>query len=60
MMELNMGESDGRVVIDTSGNGNKGILVGDYKLSKPSMTIPIRRETDMKLPKIKDDDKKAL
>lgn len=60
LMELNMGESDGRVVIDTSGNGNKGILVGDYKLSKPSMEIPIRRETEMKLPKIKNDDEKAL
>ena len=60
LMELNMGESDGRVVIDTSGNGNKGILVGDYKLSKPSMEIPIRRETEMKLPKIQNDDEKAL
>ena len=60
LIELNLGESDGRVVIDTSGNGNKGILIGDYKLSKPSIDIPIRRETQMKLPKIIDDDDKAL
>tara|TARA_A100001515_G_scaffold132852_1_gene121622 strand:+ start:13559 stop:17620 length:4062 start_codon:yes stop_codon:yes gene_type:complete len=60
LLELNMGESDGRVVIDTSGNGNKGILIGDYKLSKQSKDTPIRRETEMKLPRIVNDDDKAL
>ena len=59
-IELNMGESDGRVVVDTSGNGNKGILIGDYKLSKPNDIVPVRRESQMKLPKIVDDEKKAL
>ena len=49
--ELNLGSSDGRTIRDSSGNGNKGILIGDFKIQKEDRDIPIRRDTVMKTPK---------
>ena len=51
LFELNLGSSDGRTIRDSSGNGNKGILIGDFKIQKEDRDIPIRRDTVMKTPK---------
>ena len=49
IIELNAQELEGDIVRDSSGNGNKGILIGDYRIDKPSEDIPIRRKTEPKL-----------
>ena len=53
ILELNMGDNDGKTVMDSSGNGNKGIIIGDYKVNKPSKDSPMRRDSNMDLPKTK-------
>jgi hypothetical protein len=50
LFELNLGSSDGRTIRDSSGNGNKGILIGDFKVKKEAKDIPIRRDSVMKTP----------
>ena len=49
-IELNSQELEGDIIRDSSGNGNKGILIGDYKIDKPSKDIPIRRRSEPKIP----------
>ena len=49
IIELNPQELEGDILRDSSGNGNKGILIGDYKIDKPSEEIPIRRKTEPKI-----------
>lgn len=50
LFEFNYGSADGRTVRDSSGNGNKGILIGDFKIKKEDKDIPIRRDSVMKTP----------
>ena len=33
-LELNVGNIDNGAILDSSGNSNKGILIGDYKIKK--------------------------
>jgi hypothetical protein len=49
ILELNSQELEGDVMRDSSGNGNKGILIGDYRIDKPSKDVPIRRKTEPKI-----------
>ena len=49
IIELNPQELEGDILRDSSGNGNKGILIGDYRIDKPSEDIPIRRKTEPKI-----------
>ena len=49
IIEFNAQELEGDVIRDSSGNGNKGILIGDYKIDKPSKDIPIRRRSEPKI-----------
>ena len=49
-IELNPRERQGDVIRDSSGNGNLGVLIGDYKIDKPSKDIPIRRQTEPNIP----------
>ena len=51
LVELNCGDNDSRTVRDTSGNGNKGILIGDFSVKKEDKNIPLRRDSVMKTPK---------
>ena len=46
---MNPQELDGDIIRDSSGSGNRGILIGDYKIDKPSKDIPIRRKTEPKI-----------
>ena len=56
LFELNLGSSDGRTIRDSSGNGNKGVVIGDFKVKKEDKNIPIRRDTVMKTPSTSKED----
>ena len=49
ILELNSQELEGDIIRDSAGKGNKGILIGDYKIDKPSKDVPIRRRTEPKV-----------
>ena len=51
IFEFNCGTVNISHVIDSSGNGNKGILMGDYKINKNQKGIKSMRDTVIKLPK---------
>ena len=51
MIELNAGELNISNIIDSSGNGITGILIGDYNITKEDKLIPVRRDSVMKTPK---------
>ena len=52
VLELNTSNLFGNKVLDSSGNGNVGILIGDYSLSKPDRLEPVTREQSMKTPNV--------
>tara|TARA_Y100000361_G_C11142486_1_gene335940 strand:- start:388 stop:1677 length:1290 start_codon:yes stop_codon:yes gene_type:complete len=51
LFELNCGNVNVSNIIDTCGNGNKGILIGDYKITKEDVDIKARRDTVINIPK---------
>ena len=59
VLELNLGDIDFGVVRDSSGNGNKGILIGDFSITKISKQVPAMRDSYMKISE-KDIKDKAL
>jgi len=50
-LELNTGELTGKSIYDSSGNSNKGLLIGDYKIKKNRKGEPMRRDSFIKVPK---------
>ena len=50
-LELNTGNLTGKSILDTSGNSNKGLLIGDYKVKKERKGEPMRRDSFIKIPK---------
>ncbi len=50
-LELNTGEISGKSIYDSSGNSNKGLLIGDYKVKKVRKGEPMRRDSFIKVPK---------
>ena len=50
-VELNLGNLTGKSIDDSSGNLNKGLLIGDYKIKKASKGEPMRRDSFIKVPK---------
>ena len=50
-LELNLGELDGKILSDTNGNTNKGLLIGDYKVKKRQKNVRMKRDSFIKLPK---------
>lgn len=50
--ELNFDYVDGITVHDSSGNDNRGIVIGDYKVSKSGYDKPITREDPSELPTV--------
>jgi len=36
-------------ILDSSGNANKGIMIGDYTVSKPGKSYPVVRDSDMEI-----------
>ena len=59
-MELNTGELTGKSILDTSGNSNKGLLIGDYKVKKVKKGQSMRRDSFIKVPKKKSNTNGAL
>ncbi len=50
-LEINTGNLTGKSILDTSGNSNKGLLIGDYKVKKTRKGEPMRRDSFIKVPK---------
>jgi len=50
-LEFNLSELTGKSVLDTSGNSNKGLLIGDYKIKKIRKGEPMIRDSFIKVPK---------
>ena len=50
-LELNCGNLTGKSIVDSSGNSNKGLLIGDYKIKKTRKNRPMRRDSFIKIPK---------
>ena len=50
-LELNTGQLTDKSIIDTSGNSNKGLLIGDYKVKKNKKGQSMRRDSFIKVPK---------
>ena len=59
-LELNTGELTDKTILDTSGNSNKGLLIGDYKVKKNNKGQPMRRDSFIKVPKKTGNSKGAL
>jgi hypothetical protein len=59
-LELNTGDLIGKSIVDTSGNSNKGLLIGDYKLKKNRKGQPMRRDSFIKVAKKKGNSKGAM
>ena len=59
-LELNTGNLTGKSIDDSSGNGNKGLLIGDYKVKKRKKGEPMRRDSFIKIPKKTSNSKGAL
>ena len=58
LIELNMGDvEDPDSIVDTSGNSNIGLLIGDYTIRKESTLVPLTRDSEMKLPETDNTDK---
>ena len=49
--ELNAGNLTVNSIYDSSGKGNKGLLIGDYKIKKDRKGEPMRRDSYIKIPK---------
>jgi hypothetical protein len=59
-LELNTGNITGKSIYDSSGNTNKGLIIGDYKVKKQSRNEAMRRDTFIKIPKKADKSRGAL
>ena len=57
LIEMNMNEIDTRTIRDSSGNGFKGVLIGDYAIKKDTKDISIRKESEVNLPETDSEDK---
>ena len=51
VLELNTGQLLGKSIDDSSGNGHKGLLIGDYKIKKTQKGKPMRRDSFIKISK---------
>ena len=59
VLELNLGDIDFGVVRDSSGNGNKGILIGDFSITKLDVYSPTIWDSHMEISE-RDFEDKAL
>ena len=50
-LELNTGNLSGKAIDDSSGNLNKGLLIGDYKITKTEKNEPMRRDSFIRVAK---------
>jgi len=57
ILELNLGDAENGTIRDTSGSGNKGMLLGDYSLEKIDKNLPTMRDSAMIVSEVGEDDK---
>ena len=57
--EFNFGDVSNNTVRDSSGNGNKGILLGDYGLQKESLDQPVTRDSFINVAEV-DNEEQAI
>ena len=50
-LKFNTGNLTGKSIDDSSGRGNKGLLIGDYKVKKNKKGQSMRRDSFIKVPK---------
>ena len=50
-IEFNLGNLSTNVIDDSNGNGNKGFLIGDYRIKKNQKNRPMTRDSFIKIPK---------
>jgi hypothetical protein len=50
-IEYNTGNINNKSIYDSSGHGNQGLLIGDYKIKKRRQAEPMSRDTFIKFPK---------
>ncbi len=60
LAEINFDSFDGVTIRDSSGNGCKGIVFGDFSIKKEKKGQPTQRDSSIDTPKIAKDDKKAF
>ena len=56
VLELNTGNLSDNSISDSSGNLNKGLLIGDYRIKKTEKNKPMRRDSFVKTPKKSNED----
>tara|TARA_B100001564_G_C20660027_1_gene681055 strand:+ start:1449 stop:2960 length:1512 start_codon:yes stop_codon:yes gene_type:complete len=56
LIEINSGELEGTSIRDSSGNGNKAILFGDYAIRKESKELPLVRQSNIDYPDLDTED----
>ena len=56
ILELNTGYNNGLTTRDSSGNGNIGFFIGDYRVNKATSDTPISRQSFQKLPETETED----
>lgn len=56
IIEINSGELEANSIRDSSGNGNKAILFGDYAIRKESKELPLVRQSTIDYPEIDTED----
>ena len=60
LFEFNFDMLEGDVIGDTSGNGNKAILIGDYSIKKRTKETPVSRDSSMDVSELGSKDKAAI
>ena len=51
LFEFNCDKLEGKSFNDTNGNGNKGILFGDFSVEKEEINQQVTRDSYVKIPK---------
>ena len=49
-LEFNTGDLTDKAIYDSSGNSNKGLIIGDYKIKKTQKNEQMRRDSYIKIP----------
>ena len=57
LIELNTDDIDEKTIRDSSGNGFKGLILGDYAVRKDSKDIRVQRDTQTILPEVDTEEK---
>ena len=57
ILEFNFGDIEKNLIYDTSGQGNTGILIGDYSITKNTRASEVIRDSSLELPETDNQDR---